>query len=317
VKVVFMGTPETALPALDAILAAGHVVPLVVTQPDRPVGRSKSPRPPPVKTFALARGLSVIQPFKVRTVEFHHAIVAACPDVLAVVAYGRILPRPVLEAAPHGAINLHFSLLPAYRGAAPVQWALARAESETGVTTFRLDEGLDTGELLAQRPVSIEPGERAPALLGRLAIAGAPLLVETLAGLATGTLTPVRQDERRATLAPILTRHDGDWDPAWTASELAGRVRGFDPWPGVWAVRSGKRLRIVEARAESAMTTGASAGTIVELDGEAVRIACGGGTSVLVGQVQPEGGRSMSARAAVNGRLLLPGDRLERPESPA
>ena len=312
-----MGTPESAAPALDAILLAGHDVSLVVTQPDRPAGRRKAPQQPPVKAFALARGLCVIQPEKVRTPQFLEAIAAASPDVLAVVAYGRILPRPVLDTARYGGINLHFSLLPAFRGAAPVQWALARGECATGVTTFRIDEGLDTGDVLGQRRVAIAPGEHSPALLARLADEGAALLVETLGGLAAGSIAPKPQDHTRATAAPILTRDDGRWDPAWTARQLEGRVRGFDSWPGVWAARAGKRLRIAGAAALAGASAAADPGTVLASDAEGVRVACAGGTVAMVDSVQPEGGRVMHAREAVNGRLLGPGDRIERPEPAA
>jgi methionyl-tRNA formyltransferase len=312
-----MGTPESALPSLQAILAAGHDVPLVCTQPDRPAGRRKAPQPPPVKVLALARGLNVMQPEKVRTPQFLDAIIEAAPDVVAVVAYGRMLTRQVLDAARHGAVNLHFSLLPAFRGAAPVQWALARGETTTGVTTFRIDDGLDTGDLLGQQPVAISKREHAPALLGRLSTEGARLLVATLEGLAAGSITPKPQDHRRATAAPLLTREDGRWDPAWTARELEGRVRGFDPWPGVWARNVGKRLRIIEAASLEDATTAEGPGTVVSGDALGVRIACARGTVALVDSVQLEGGRPMHAREAVNGRLLSPGDRIERPEPAA
>lgn len=312
-----MGTPEPAVPTLEAILAAGHEVPLVVTQPDRPAGRSKSLRPPPVKTLALASGLPVLQPETVRTPEFLGAIAAAAPDAIAVVAYGRKLPRPVLDAAPHGAVNLHFSLLPAYRGAAPVQWALAHGETVTGVTTFRLDEGLDTGDLLLQREVAIGADEAAPALLRRLAAVGAGVLIETLSGLAAGSIRPHPQDAAKATLAPLLRKEHGRWDPSWDARQLAGRVHGFDPWPGVWAMRAGRRIRIAEAAEQRGAATPEAAGTILDLDGEAARLACAGGTVVLVHAIQPEGGRRMRTREAVNGRRLAPGDRLERPEPEA
>jgi methionyl-tRNA formyltransferase len=312
-----MGTPEPAVPALEAILAAGHEVPLVVTQPDRPAGRSKSPRPPPVKTLALARGLTVLQPETVRAPEFRDAVAAAAPEVIAVVAYGRKLPRPVLETAPHGAVNLHFSLLPAYRGAAPVQWALAHGDEATGVTTFRLDEGLDTGDVLLQRPLAIQEGENAPALLLRLAAEGARVLVDTLAGLSAGTIRPIPQDSGKATLAPLLRREHGRWDPAWSARQLAGRVRGFEPWPGVWALRGGHRIRIAEAAEQQGIATAAPAGTLLDLEGDAVRLACAGGTVALIHAIQPEGGRTMRAKEAVNGRRLAPGDRLGRPEPEA
>jgi methionyl-tRNA formyltransferase len=312
-----MGTPETALPSLEAILAAGHDVALVCTQPDRPAGRRSALQPSPVKKLAVAHGLRVIQPDKVRTPEFLKAIEGAAADALAVVAYGRILTRQVLDAARLGGINLHFSLLPAYRGAAPVQWALARGESTTGVTTFRIDEGLDTGDLLGQRSVAIAKGEHAPALLARLSVEGAALLVATLDGLGHGSIVPQPQDHKRATSAPILTREHGSWDPAWTARELEGRVRGFDPWPGVWAARGGKRLRIAGAAALTDASSTEVPGAVLSSDALWVRVACAGGTVAVVDAVQPEGGRVMGAREAVNGRLLGPGDRFERPEPAA
>ena len=312
-----MGTPDSAVPALDAILVAGHDVPLVVTRPDRWAGRSKAPQAPPVKTFALARGLRLIQPDGVRTPQFLDAAKSAAPDVLAVVAYGRILTRPVLDVARYGGVNLHFSLLPAYRGAAPVQWALAAGESVTGVTTFRIDEGLDTGDVLERRSVPIAPGEHAPALLARLAEAGAGLLVETLGGLAAGSITPRPQDHERATSAPMLTIPHGLWDPSWSARELEGRVRGFDPWPGVWAARSRRRLRIVGASALPETIAGVPPGTVLAFDGDGIRLSCAGGTVAYVDSVQPDGRRVMRAREAVNGRLLAPGDRIERPEPAA
>jgi len=312
-----MGTPESAVPSLDAILDARHEIPLVVTQPDRPAGRGNAPRPSPVKVRAEAHGLPVIQPAKVRTPDFQAAIVAASPDVIAVVAYGRILTGSVRQAGRLGAVNLHFSLLPAYRGAAPVQWALARGESVTGVTTFRLDDGLDTGEVLAKRKVPILPGEHAPQLLARLAVEGAALLVGTIVGLAAGSIRPVSQDANFATAAPRLVSEDGFWDPLWTATELSGRVRGFDPWPGVWATSAGKRLRLVEAGPVPEATTDAASGTILALDGDAVRVACAAGTVAAVSSLQPEGGRAMRARDAVNGRLITPGVRLGRPQPTA
>jgi methionyl-tRNA formyltransferase len=317
VRIVFLGTPESALPSLDAILNSGHDVPLVVTQPDRPSGRSNTPVFPPVKNAALSHGLQVVQPDKVRSSEFVRTIVAAGADALVVVAYGRILTRPVLDAARLGAINLHFSLLPAYRGAAPVQWALARGERVTGVTTFRLDDGIDTGSVLARRSVAIEAAERAPALLGRLAIEGASLLTETLDGLAEGAIVPEPQDEMQASLAPMLAREDGFFDPRWTGAELAGRVRGFDPWPGVWAECRGRRLRIVEAGVDAGRAEDAAPGTWLDLIGDSIRLACASGTVAAVSQVQPSGGRAMRARDAFNGRLLRTGDRLERPEPTA
>lgn len=316
-RVVFLGTPATAVPALTALLDAGHDVPLVVTQPDRPAGRSREPQAPPVKSAAASHGLEVVQPGGVRGPAFAETLAAARPDVLAVVAFGRILPRAVLDVAPLGAVNVHFSLLPELRGAAPVQWALARGATETGVTTFRLDEGLDTGDVLLQERVAIEPDEHAPALLERLASRGAALLVETVAGLAAGTLRPASQDHARATAAPILRRDDGFWLPDWSASELEGRVRGFDPWPGVWAARAGKRLRLVDVAALPGARTDALPGTLTEGASGAIRLACAEGSVAEIRSVQLEGRRPMTAHEARNGRQLSPGDRLERLEPSA
>ena len=316
-RAVFLGTPATAVPALEALLAAGHDIALVVTQPDRPAGRSGRPQASALKVCALGHGLQVVQPAKVRGSDFLGLIARARPDVLAVVAYGRLLPKPVLDAAPHGAVNLHFSLLPALRGAAPVQWALARGETETGLTTFRLDEGLDTGDLLLQKRLAVAPGEHAPSLLARLAVAGGELLVATLVRLASGTVHPVPQDHARASGAPLLTREDGLWDPSWTAASLEGRVRGFDPWPGVWASRAGARMRLVEARALAGESTEAPSGTVLAIEGHAARMACARGSVAAVDAVQLEGGRAMTAREASNGRVLLPGDLLGRLESTA
>jgi methionyl-tRNA formyltransferase len=311
VRVVFLGTPAAAVPSLEAILRAGHDVPLVVTRADKPVGRSGTPEAPAVKVAAVAAGIPVFQPTKVRDAAFLDAIAGARPDALAVVAYGRILTRAVLDVARHGAINVHFSLLPKYRGAAPVAWALCRGESETGATTFRLDEGLDTGDVLGVRSVRIEPVEHAPSLLSRLAKIGGELLVETLAGLDAGTIVPRPQDHSLATLAPLISRADGAWDPAWTAREVEGRVRGLDPWPGVWAMLRGKRVRIVAARAMEGSTSEAP-GSVVEIE-RSTALACASGTLLVLDAIQPEGRRAMSAREAASGRQIAPGDRLERP----
>lgn len=310
-RAVLLGTPACAVPTFEAVLAAGHDVPVVVSQPDRPVGRSRTPKPPPIKEAALRHGLEVFQPKKVRRPEFLEAIEAASPDVLVVVAYGRILPAPVLEVAPHGAVNVHFSLLPLFRGAAPVQWALARGERVTGVTTMRLNEKMDEGDILLQEEVPILRGEHSPSLLDRLAVVGADLLVRTLQGLEAGSLSPRPQDHTRATYAPLLRREDGWFDPEMDARGIEGRVRGFDPWPGVWAVRSKKRVRIVAATALSEPSSGQAPGRVVRLEDDALLVACGGDTMLAVTAVQPEGRRAMSAKEAVNGRQLLPGDDLE------
>lgn len=309
---MFLGTPEVAVPTLSLLLERGADVPLVITQPDRPVGRSATPQPPPVKRFALERGLPVSQPRRVRDEAFLTSIVDARPDLLVVVAYGRILPDPVLTAAPHGAVNVHFSLLPAYRGAAPVQWAIARGEGTTGVTTMRIGAELDAGDVYDQERVAIGAHERAPELFSRLARSGAALLARTVAALEDGTARPTPQDPWRVTLAPMLTRDDGAWRPSLRAAEVDARIRGFDPWPGVWAKVAGRRLRLLDAVPVEGSTE-APPGTLLEARGESIAVACAEGTLLELREVQPDGARGMPAGAALHGRRLAIGDRLEPP----
>jgi methionyl-tRNA formyltransferase len=255
-----------------------------------------------VKSAAVELGLEVLQPTRVRGAAFAEALRRCDPRLLVVVAYGRILPEAVLAIAPAGAINVHFSLLPKYRGAAPVQWALARGERVTGVTTMQVVEELDAGDVLLQRELRIEPGEHAPDLERRLSDLGAELLVETLTGLDAGKLEPVPQDAVFATHAPLLRADHGAVDPGLHANEIEGRIRGFDPWPGVWVARTG---RIADGPP--------APGRILGVEGEAILLACGGGSVLCVRRVQPEGRRVMLALDAVNGRQLAIGDRLERP----
>jgi methionyl-tRNA formyltransferase len=315
---VFLGTPQAAVPPLEALLKAGHAVSLVVTRPDRPVGRSGRPVAPPVKLVAERHGIAVLQPVKVRGADFEERVRREAPDLLAVVAYGRILPVGLLRVARHGAVNVHFSLLPRYRGAAPVQWALVRGETVTGVTTMLVAERLDEGDILLQRQVAIEPGEHAPALEGRLAEHGAELLLETLEALGRGALQPRPQDHARATHAPLLSAADGEVDPAWEAREIEGRVRGFDPWPGAWVRSGARRLRLVEAGAMLSRSAGsAEPGRVLGLEDERLLVACGGQSVLGVSRLQVEGRRPVGAREAINGRLVRPDDRFEslrRPE---
>jgi methionyl-tRNA formyltransferase len=304
VRIVFLGTPATAVPSLRALASAGHTLSLVVSQPDRPVGRSRRLQPTPVKQAAVDAGWPCFQPTKVRNAAFRETLAAARPDLLVVVAYGRILPSQVLALPSYGAINLHFSLLPKYRGAAPVQWTLARGEAITGVTTMQMDEGLDTGDLLLQQEVSINDQEHTPQLIERLASIGAELLVETVGTLEQGTLKPRHQDPSAVTLAPILTKEDGLIDLAQPARLVEGHVRGFDPWPGGWLRRGDHRLRIVKARALGGPACEAPAGTVIERVAEGVVLACGAGTRLLLLTVQTEGRRAISALDALNGRQL-------------
>jgi methionyl-tRNA formyltransferase len=314
VRIVFLGTPGAAVASLESLVAGGHEVPLVVTRQDRPLGRSGRPVAPPVKRAADRHGIPVFQPGRIKDGLLVGRLREVRPDLLVVVAYGRLLPRDVLEVAPAGAVNVHFSLLPKYRGAAPVQWALARGERTTGVTTMQIDERLDEGDLLLQRDLVIAEGEHAPALEARLAVAGAELLALTLERLQAGTLEPRPQDGAAASYAPLLSRRDGDVDPALDAAAIEGRVRGFDPWPGVWLACGDRRVRLVEAVRDAGRATDAPPGLVLGLEAEALVVACGSGSLLRVLRIQPEGRRVLLARDAVNGRQLRPGDQLTRIE---
>ena len=243
-RLVFCGTPRFAVPTLEALLAAGHDIPLVVTQPDRPVGRLQELTASPVKQLALATGIPVTQPDKIRNnAEFREKLGALAPDAIVVVAYGRIIPPWMLALPRFGCINLHASLLPKYRGAAPIQWAVAMGETVTGNTTMLLEEGLDTGPVLLQQTIAITSEQTAADLFEVLAMGGAPLVVETLSGLWSGDIVPKQQDHSQATLAPILQREDGRMDfAAHTAIELKNRWRGFQPWPGAFTALNGKKM---------------------------------------------------------------------------
>jgi len=313
VRLVFFGTPPVAVPTLDALIAGGHEVTLVVTRPDRAIGRSGRLQPPPVKQAASRLGLPVFQPTRVRNAAFLERIRLSRPEILVVVAYGRILPLSVLDLPHRGAVNIHFSLLPAYRGAAPVQWALAHGDRVTGVTTMQLSEGMDEGGLLLQDRVEIEPTEHTPQLQSRLAELGAALLLRTLDELSAGRLVATPQEHALATHAPPLRREDGFYDPAHTAGECAGRIRGFDPWPGLWFRVGGKRMRMLQASAEEGEALAEPSGSVVECTAQGLLISCAGGSRLRLSRLQPEGRKAVSARDAVNGRQLRVGDRIERP----
>jgi methionyl-tRNA formyltransferase len=245
-RLVFCGTPDFAVPTLEALLAHGHEIPLVLTQPDRPAGRKMELQQSAVKRAALARGLRVLQPEKIKTnAELRAALESLDPDAIIVVAYGRIIPEWMLQLPRFGNINLHGSLLPKYRGAAPIQWAVANGESETGVTTMQLDPGLDTGDILLERRLLIGSDTTASDMYPQLATIGAALMIETLTGLEQGVIAPRPQDDQGATLAPILTREDGRMElDRRTARDAYNRWRGFSPWPGAHAEFRGKRFLV-------------------------------------------------------------------------
>jgi methionyl-tRNA formyltransferase len=304
VKLVFCGTPSFAVSTLEALLAAGHQIDLVVSQPDRPVGRSRQLTAPPVKLAALAAGLPVTQPEKIRNnAEFRAQLEAIAPDAIVVVAYGRIIPPWMLALPRLGCINLHASLLPKYRGAAPIQWAVAMGDAVTGNTTMLLEEGLDTGPILIQRTFPIAPGQTAAELFPLLAQAGAPLVVETLAGLADGTVHPQPQDHAGATLAPILNREDGRMEfAARTAADLYNRWRGFQPWPGAFTVLDGKKL-IVHRMEVADMSIHAVPGQI-RVENHRLFAACAAGTWLEFLEIQLEGKKRLSTAEFLRGNPL-------------
>lgn len=309
-KLVFCGTPRFAVPALEALLAAAHEIALVVSQPDRPVGRSQQVAAPPVKQTALAAGLAITQPEKIRSnAEFRAQLVAIAPDAIVVVAYGRIIPPWMLALPRMGCINLHASLLPKYRGAAPIQWAVAMGESVTGNTTMLLEEGLDTGPVLLQQKIAIRPEQTASDLFDVLAKAGAPLVVETLAALANGSIQPKAQDHSKATLAPLLDREDGRMDFATqTARELRNRWRGFQPWPGVFTVLDGKKL--IAHRIQVAESTSSGLPGEVRVENHRMLVACAGNTWIEMIELQLEGKKRLSVAEFLRGASFPPGTRL-------
>jgi methionyl-tRNA formyltransferase len=298
-RVLFYGTPAFALPTLHALLDR-HTVVGVVTQPDRPAGRGQRLAPPPVKQVALERSLPVFQPARLREPGWAERLATVEPDVAVVVAFGQILTRPLLELPARGSINVHASLLPRYRGAAPVAWAIIRGEAETGITTFRMDEGMDTGPLLLQRPLPIGPEETAGELAGRLAELGAAVLLETLDRL--DRLTPVPQDHAAATLAPRLRKEDGALDWTRPAAELAARVRGVNPWPG--AATSGPTGRLLIWRARGRAGAG-EPGVLTQAE-DVLGIGTGAGLLEPL-EVQPESRRVMPWSTFLHGARLRPG----------
>jgi methionyl-tRNA formyltransferase len=307
-RLIFMGTPEAAVPTLRRCLEDGHQVVSVWTQPDRPSGRGQRLHFPPVKEFSLQHGLTVHQPVKIRNEEMLGLFASQEADAAVVVAYGRILPAGFLSAPRLGCINVHFSLLPQYRGAAPVNWAIVRGERETGVTTMQMDEGLDTGAILQQRETTIGETETAPELMARLSTLGAEVLSETLFRLEG--IERREQAEEKATFAPILRREDGLIDWALDAAQIERRVRGFQPWPGAYTIYNSQRLVIWRASVLTGeMENGDVEGAILKAQGDDLVVSCGEGTLLRLEEVQPEGKRRMRARDFLNGARVRAGER--------
>jgi methionyl-tRNA formyltransferase len=304
-RLIFLGTPAFAVPTLARIVAAGHAVLTVVTQPDRPSGRGQQPAAPPVKQTAQRLGLPSYQPERVRRPEAVEHLRSLAPQAMVVVGYGQIIPQSVIDLAPLGIINVHASLLPKYRGAAPIQWAIVNGETRTGVTTMRIDAGLDTGDMLLTAETGIGPDENAVELGQRLAILGADLLVETLSGLARNALVPQKQDSSQATYAPLLKREDGRIDWSQPAAAVHNRVRGLQPWPGAFTSLCGRALHIWRSRPWDRpgppLGGVSSPGRIVSL--RPLVIACGSDSLELL-EVQQEGRKRIAAADFVNGQRI-------------
>jgi methionyl-tRNA formyltransferase len=314
-NLVFCGTPRFAVPTLDKLLAAGHSVPLVVTQPDRPRGRGMDVAVSPMKDAAIRLGIALLQPATIKNnAEFRDQLAAIAPDAVIVVGYGRIIPQWMIDLPQLGNLNLHASLLPKYRGAAPIQWAIANGESTTGVTTMRIDAGLDTGDILMQREIPIAPEDTAETLGPKLASIGADLMVETLRGLDTGQVRPTPQDHSQATLAPILKKEDGRMDFTRSADDLFNRLRGFQPWPGAFTTFKGKTLQVHHAQPLQhavKLTPGE-----IAVEGTRLFVGCGknkaqdADTALELIEIQLEGKRRMTAQEFINGYRPKSGDHL-------
>jgi len=303
-----MGTPEAAVPALRRLMEDGHEIIAVWTQPDKPAGRGNKLSAPPVKVFGQLFGLRIFQPEKIRTEEAKSLFASHNADLAAVVAYGRILPAEFLSAPKRGCLNVHFSLLPLYRGAAPVNWAMINGEEKTGVTTMFIQEELDSGPILLQRETQIGEMETAPELMGRLAQVGAEVLGETLAQLAE--ITPRPQHDRDATFAPMLCKENGLIDWSKNAFTVERAIRGLQPWPNAYTSHQSQRLIVWRATAARAEISNAVPGEVVASKGDDLIVKCGGKTALRLIEVQPEAKRRMSVRDFNNGTHLRVGDTL-------
>lgn len=312
-NVVFLGTPEFAVPTLEKIIDAGHHVVEVITQPDRPKGRKQEMTPSPVKAAALRHALPVYQPERIRRPEAVEHLKALAPEVMVIVGYGQIIPQNIIDIAPLGMINVHASLLPELRGAAPIQWAIARGLAQTGVTTMRIDAGLDTGDMIDQWATPIGPDETAPELSFRLAEAGATILLQTLSKLRIGEARPVPQDHARATWAPILKKEDGRIDWRSPAHQIHNLIRGFQPWPGAHTVFRGQSLHLWRARLAGhkvfSPEFNPAPGAIVQDQG--VFAMGGDGAALELLEVQLEGRKRMPAEVFANGHRLTQNDVLK------
>jgi len=299
---IFMGTPDFGVPSLKSLYAAGAPILLVVTQPDRPKGRGRKMAAPPVKLLAESIGIPVYQPQRVKNTEVVERMAAVEPECIVVAAYGQLLSAKILEIPTLGAINVHASLLPKYRGPAPINWALIQCEEETGITTMLMDTGMDTGDILLQRTVPIQPEDTAGSLHNRLAQEGAEVLVETLKLFKAGALNPRAQDDSQATYAPLLAKEDGEVDWHQDAERICCRIRGLDPWPGGFTWWQGRRLKLYGCKSLPSSTK-AKPGTVIAASEDGLQVAAGTG-AVLINSLQLAGRRPLPAADFLRGHSI-------------
>lgn len=307
--IIFMGTPQFAVPALKALHKNDQDIALVVTRPDRPKGRGRKLTPSPVKETAMNLGFSVIQPSSVRTAEFSNCIEKHTPDFIVVVAFGHIIPKNILAIPKIATINIHASLLPKYRGPAPIQWAIINQEKKTGVTTMLMDEGLDTGDILLSSELEIAPDDTSGTLHDRLADLGADLLIQTLNAFETGDINPISQDHTQATYAPMLKKNDGRMNWKLPAESLEALIRGMTPWPGAFTFHDKKRLKIFKAKT-IVMDTEASPGTVLKGFPDELWISTGKGVLSIM-EIQGESGKHLLIKDFLRGYKLGPSSKLE------
>ncbi len=304
-RIIFMGTPDFAAAILQALIDGPDQVVAVVTQPDRAKGRGKKLTPPPTKVLAESVGIQVLQPTKIKTDEFRNGLLTYQPDLVVVAAYGRILPKSLLELAPLGCINVHGSLLPKYRGAAPIQWSVINGDKETGVTIIQMNEGMDTGDILLKATIAIEPNETASSLFDKLAVLGSRTLLQAIEGLQEGTLAPIAQNHDLATIAPMLKKDDGLIDWQKDAQQIEYLIRGLDPWPTAYCFLNSKRLRLFDPEVLY-KDSDAAPGTVLQADKRGIFVACGNNT-LLIKEIQPEGKKRMSVESFLCGHPIAAG----------
>ncbi len=307
-KIIFMGTPDFSVPCLQALSDAGHTILAVFTQPDKACGRKQILKPSAVKEAALNLGLTVYQPNTLRDGSALETINKYNPDMIVVVAYGKILPSEILTSAKFGCVNVHASLLPKFRGASPIQSAILAGENETGVTTMQMDDGVDTGDILLQARVAIEDGDTAESLFEKLSQAGAKLLIDTVEKLEDGTITPQKQDEKSATHCTILTRESGKIDSNNSAKMVVDQVRGLYPWPSAYFNLDNKKFKVHSAAIGE--KTSAAPGTLLKTK-NTLQLACGDGNTVQILEIQPEGKKRMLTQEFLNGFKFTEGMKIE------